>query len=81
MLNISKNQPHVCLRKANLVLIFEGSTLHLCYSNWFLYPDHSQRDQHLQRQVTGIGDGGNGGNGRESLEYMVGWWERVESLE
>ena len=30
------NQPHGCLRKAKLVLIFDGSALHLCYSNLFL---------------------------------------------
>ena len=30
------NQPRGCLRKAKLVLIFDGSALHLCYSNLFL---------------------------------------------
>ena len=31
------NQPHGCLRKAILVLFFEGPTLHLCFSNCFLH--------------------------------------------
>ena len=29
------SQPHSCVTKANCVIIFEGPTLHLCYSNYF----------------------------------------------
>ena len=32
-----KNQSHGCLTEENVVLIFEVTTLHLCYRNCFLY--------------------------------------------
>ena len=47
------NQPHGYLRKANLVLIFEGPTFHLCYSNWFLHLCVIYNHNHLYLYVSG----------------------------